>query len=400
MKDGPYLLVVLFLVSIVLSVIFWVAWKTLGRPRHARTWSLAFAIGAGGYLLNAVGAVFRLTSPGYVMLISLPTLIISYLGTRGYRQRAGLPACPVRFGAGFLLTVGVMAVCNFIVPHYGIRVAVVPFFGAIMLLLAADAAVRHERRPSAADRAAAIFQIVFACFEVALTAMSLRIGKGPNLPAVMLYNEVLLLGLPSCYIANGLMAMFVLASDLARRMELLAETDTLTGLLNRRGFEREAVDAIALAHANGSALAAVLADLDHFKRINDRHGHGIGDLALSRFSDYLRATLPGFTPIGRLGGEEFVFLVASTPEAGVVDLVDHVRRGVTGVSLAEFEVEPFTASFGITFLELDDAGLVDLLARADVALYHAKASGRNRACRFDPSLRPLHVPRVQRRAEA
>jgi diguanylate cyclase (GGDEF)-like protein len=399
MKDGPYLLVVLFLVSIVLCIIFRVAWKTLGRPAHARTWSLAFATGAFGYLLNAVGAVLRLGSPLYVIVVSLPTLALTYLATRGYRQRAGLPMYPQRFGAGFLAVFAVMVISNYVVPNQGVRLAIVPLFGAAMLFLGSRAALRYRRKPSSADRSSAVFQLVFVCFELLLTVLALRLGKGPNLPALMVYNQTLLLGLPSLYVGSGLMALFLLTSDLALRMEHLAETDTLTGLLNRRGFEREAREAIALAQAQPLPLTAVLADIDHFKRINDNFGHGIGDVALSRFSAYLAANVPGLVPVGRLGGEEFVFLLVGMPCDEALERVEQIREGVSSISLADYEVEPFTASFGVTHLEPEDATMADLLERADVALYQAKATGRNRVCVYDPSLRPLQVPRSERRTQ-
>jgi diguanylate cyclase (GGDEF)-like protein len=399
MKDGPYLLVVLFLVSIVLSVIFRVAWKTLGRPSHARTWSLAFAIGAGGYLLNAVGAALRLSSPLYVMVVSLPSLALTYLATRGYRQRAGLPMYPRRFGAGFLAVLAIMVLANYVFPHQGARLAIVPLFGAAMLFLGSQAAVRYRRKPSSADRSSAVFQLVFVCFELLLTALALRLGKGPNPSALAVYNQVLLLGLPSLYVGSGLIAMFLLTSDLALRMEHLAETDTLTALLNRRGFEREAKDAIAMAQAQKLPLTAVLADIDHFKRINDGYGHGIGDVALSRFSAYLAANVPGLVPAGRLGGEEFVFLLVGMPPDEALERVEQIRQGVASISLADYEVDPFTASFGVTHLQPEDATMADLLERADVALYQAKATGRNRVCIYDPSLQPMHVPRSERRPQ-
>jgi diguanylate cyclase (GGDEF)-like protein len=396
MKDGPYLLVVLFLVSVVLSVILAVAWKTLGRAPHARTWSMAFAVGALGYVANAIGAVLGLHSPAYVIAISTPTLIISYLGVRGYRQRARLPLYNGRFLAGFLLTEAIMFGANFILPHQGIRLAVVPFFSAIMLLLAARAAVLSGREPNTSDRTAAILQVVFACFELLLTALALRLGKGPNQPALMVYNQALLLGLPSCYIANGLIAVLILASDLARRMARLADTDMLTGLLNRRGFEREALGAILDARDTRTPLALVLADIDHFKRINDLHGHAIGDIALARFSTYLVSSLAASAAVGRLGGEEFVFLLTQPGDSETFLLVESLRTGVPQISFADLELEvpSFTVSFGVSFLEPSDAALADMLARADIALYQAKTTGRNRTCLFDPSMRPLDVARA------
>jgi diguanylate cyclase (GGDEF)-like protein len=322
---------------------------------------------------------------------------VSYLGTRGYRQRAGLPQYPWRFGAAFGLTLAWMAFFNFAVRHEGLRVAVVPLFSGAMLFLGARAILRPQRRPRTPDRATARFLIVFGCFEMVLTALALRIGPTHNVPALQVYNTTLLLGVPSLYVANGLMGMLILTSDLVRRMELLAETDTLTGLLNRRGFEREAEEAIEALRGAGSRLAVVLADIDHFKRVNDRYGHGVGDVALVRFCAYLTESFPEGTVIGRLGGEEFVALLEGLSEARVVEIAEAVRAGVARISLADYDAEPFTASFGIAKFELWDTKLADLLPRADIALYHAKATGRNRVCLFDESLTPLHAPREERR---
>jgi diguanylate cyclase (GGDEF)-like protein len=397
MKDGPYLLVVLFFVSVVLSVLFRVAWRTLGRPEHARTWSLAFAVGAVGYLLNALGAVPRLANPLYVVLVSVPTVIVSYLGTLGYRQRAGLPTRRLWFGLAIGLTVASILWFNFVMRNDPLRIAVVPLFGAAMLFLAAKAVAGQASCRDVPDRLAWWFLVAFGSFELVLFGLSLRLGPKDHAAALLAYNTTLLLGVPSLYVANGLVGMFVLTSDLARRMETLAVTDTLTGLLNRRGIEREAAEGIATARREGSRLAVVLADLDHFKRINDEHGHGVGDVALARFSDYLAKSSPAATRVGRLGGEEFILLIAALDELAVTEGMERVRGGVAGISLAEYEVPPFTASFGITFLEDGDQSLGDLLRRADLALYQAKQTGRNRVCLYDESQTPLHVPRSSRR---
>jgi len=397
MKDGPYLLVVLFLVSVMLSWLFRVAWRTLGKPKHALTWSLAFAVGAVGYLLNALGAVPRLNGPWYVLLISTLSVIVSYLGTLGYRQRAGLPTRWGWFSLGLGVTFADIIWFNFVSPHEGLRVAMVPLFAAVMLYLGARTIQPTARKLSTPDRLARGFLLVFGCFELVLVGLSLRFGAHRNPPALMLYNEILLLGLPSLYVLNGVIGMFLLSSDLARRMEKLAETDTLTGLLNRRGIDREAAERIAATREGNGQLAVVLADLDHFKRVNDLHGHGVGDVALARFSAFLSRSAPAGAGVGRLGGEEFLLLISALDAGAVVDSVERIRAGVAGVSLAEYDVTPFTASFGIAFWEAEDDSLGALLRRADLALYQAKQTGRNRVCVYDVSQTPLHVPRSVRR---
>jgi diguanylate cyclase (GGDEF)-like protein len=394
MSDGAYLMIALFLLSVVLSVIFRVAWKTLGRPLHARTWSWSFAVGALGYLVNAAGTALRWTSPFYFMVASLLVLTVSYLGARGFRERAGLGSTDRRFAIGCGATLAVLIFFNLAIPYQAIRIAVVPVFSAAMLFLASQAVDRQARTLSGADRLARHYLIVFACFELVLAFMACRLGRLPGSPNAALYNQVLLLGLPSFYIANGLVGLFLLASDLARRMEALAETDVLTGLLNRRGIEREAAEAISQSRSSGGPLTCVLADIDHFKRINDLHGHVIGDVALLRFSEWMKSSLSGCGTVGRLGGEEFVFLLPGMDVAQSVECVERVRLGVKDIALADLDVEPFTASFGIASVEADDRSLRDLLVRADIALYQAKATGRNRSVVFDLSQTPLHVARA------
>jgi diguanylate cyclase (GGDEF)-like protein len=323
-------------------------------------------------------------------------LIVVYLGVLGYRQRVRLPLYTARFVGGILFTEAFMGWFQFVHPDPGLWLAAIPLYSAVMLLLSARAVVHGRRRANTSERCSAIVQCTFACVEVVLTVFAVQIGRIPHPAAVLHYNQVIVIGVPACYLANGLIAVLIIASDLAGKMEVLAETDTLTGLVNRRGCEREAADAIRRAHARNKPLAVILADIDHFKRINDRHGHGVGDVALARFSSHLRATLPDARLLGRLGGEEFVVLLSETSEQEAIEAAERLREGVPGISLAEFEAEPFTASFGVTLLKPTDSNLADILARADIALYQAKATGRNRVCLFDPEHRPLHVARRDR----
>ena len=400
MKDGPALLIELALVSAMLSIVLWIAWRSFGRAAHALTWAVSYAIGAVCYGFNAIDTMNPHRNISHFLVLSSITLVLNYLWVRGYRQRAGLRPHPALFLTAIVLAAAGLYFFYYGVRYFGLMLSINPLFMAAMLFLAASAAVQDQdgwkRRANTAERATAIVLVLFGCLELTMMVAALRVGKTPNPSALLLYNEILILGLPSFYIGNGIISVLLIAADLAGRMEGLARTDTLTGLLNRRGFEREARVMIAAARARKGQLAAVLADLDHFKKINDLHGHGVGDVVLQRFSGDLRSALPMHCPLGRLGGEEFVFLIPNMSEAAVLELVESLRAGVPTLSLAEFEVAPLTSSFGITFFEAGDRNLTDLLARADVALYQAKATGRNRTVLFDPSLTPLHVPRGER----
>jgi two-component system cell cycle response regulator len=158
----------------------------------------------------------------------------------------------------------------------------------------------------------------------------------------------------------------------------LATTDFLTGLSNRRAFFENATKMIARAQ-NGHAASAIMFDLDHFKQINDVHGHDIGDAVLKRVAGEI-APLPGIA--GRLGGEEFGLLVQSDLSAAV-DMAQAFRRSIESLKIFAGErAVDVTCSIGLAEWQAGDT-IDTLLRRADVALYEAKRTGRNKVVAAD-----------------
>ena len=163
-------------------------------------------------------------------------------------------------------------------------------------------------------------------------------------------------------------------------LEAMAQTDALTGAANRRHFldvfERE----LARAVRRGTALSCVVLDLDHFKAVNDRHGHLAGDRVLVAAADVLRQSLRTSDVLGRWGGEEFVLLLPETDEAGGRAMAERARRMLAEQSIAIGEqTTTVTASFGLACAASAKGVTPDaLIRRADEALYRAKAAGRNR----------------------
>jgi diguanylate cyclase (GGDEF)-like protein len=159
----------------------------------------------------------------------------------------------------------------------------------------------------------------------------------------------------------------------------LAAVDALTDLYNRRGLMDIGQREIALARRGGRNLAVMMMDLDHFKEINDRHGHQAGDETLRHFAALLKKLARGSDSCGRYGGEEFVLLAPETELAGAgvfaERILDEIRRTPVPTSKGEIRV---TASIGVAALAARDATLADVLRRADAALYEAKAAGRDR----------------------
>ena len=165
----------------------------------------------------------------------------------------------------------------------------------------------------------------------------------------------------------------------------LATTDPLTGCLNRRSFFAKAEPALAAASATGAPAATVMLDIDHFKSINDRFGHAVGDQVLVRVAEVVRAACGVAVLPCRYGGEEFCMLLPGETPAGAAAFGERLRAAIAA---GPWEVTPVTASVGVCSSEGPGLAVGDLLRRADEALYHSKRSGRNRVTVWDAGLAP------------
>jgi diguanylate cyclase (GGDEF)-like protein len=154
--------------------------------------------------------------------------------------------------------------------------------------------------------------------------------------------------------------------------QLQASTDGLTGLLNRRSFENK----VRVLRRQGAPFALVMADLDHFKQLNDTYGHDAGDRALRIFSETLRTVVRPDDLVCRYGGEEFAVVLPGCSVEQAVDVMERARSELQAVA-NRGDTAPFTASFGVVGGDLDEE-FEDLVARSDAALYRAKREGRNR----------------------
>jgi len=159
----------------------------------------------------------------------------------------------------------------------------------------------------------------------------------------------------------------------------LATIDALTGVANRRHFMELAEAELARVHRLGQPAALLMLDLDHFKRINDTHGHAAGDAVLAAFADTLRGALRKIDHVGRLGGEEFAVLLPGAAREAAVALAERVRKATLARTVAAGgNAIVATVSIGVATLRADDERPDTALARADAALYRAKQAGRNR----------------------
>lgn len=178
-------------------------------------------------------------------------------------------------------------------------------------------------------------------------------------------------------------AVFFVAMTKERTLaatEAMARTDALTGLDNRYALSITAVDALTKASADGVPLGVALFDLDHFKAVNDTYGHRTGDAVLRRFAQSARSCIRGGDLLGRVGGEEFAAIVPGMDSHAALAFAERVRKAFADESAwVDGKAVGATVSSGVAIIEPSEVanGLDELLARADTALYVAKASGRD-----------------------
>ena len=173
-----------------------------------------------------------------------------------------------------------------------------------------------------------------------------------------------------------------------QEMRSLASYDSLTGLLSRHAFFDNANNYVSLAQREHRPFSVMIIDLDHFKLINDRYGHPAGDAVLKLFADVTNSVARRSDIVGRLGGEEFAVVLPSTTAAEALEFSQRMHTAINKAVLTFNDCAiRYTARIGPTGSETDSGDSVDdLLARADLALYQAKRSGRNQTAIYDPRL--------------
>jgi diguanylate cyclase (GGDEF)-like protein len=166
-----------------------------------------------------------------------------------------------------------------------------------------------------------------------------------------------------------------------QQLQAAARTDAKTGLLNAAAWQREADTELARTQRTHDPLALLLIDIDHFKRVNDTHGHLVGDQVLVGVATTLCGQLRDYDVVGRFGGEEFVVLLPGADTVEACRVAERLRGRVRRLAVpAEEGTVGVTISVGVALFRMHGQDLIELLAAADLALYRAKQSGRDRVC--------------------
>ena len=187
-------------------------------------------------------------------------------------------------------------------------------------------------------------------------------------------------------ICATLSAVFIVSNQLQLKLVMVAMTDPLTGVMNRRALEGAIGRVIAKTNRDGSPLSLIIIDLDHFKRVNDTYGHQAGDAILVHVISLFQQTVREYDLLSRLGGEEFLIVL---PDSGLEEarrIAERCRNVVkSNVLVFESRAIPITCSFGVAGYERNATGFEGLVKQADEALYQAKEEGRDRVVLFKPN---------------
>jgi len=227
--------------------------------------------------------------------------------------------------------------------------------------------LRFLTRCLAAQLAAAALVALATGFELQL--QSTLVERVATLPLLIFYP--LAIGLTAYRLARRVRGQ-------NQTLAALSSIDGLSGLLNRTHWEAVVAAEFQRCRRIGHTSSVVMIDIDHFKAINDRHGHPVGDAVIRAIARTLRATLRLHDVPGRYGGEEFGVVLPGTDLDGATHLAERIRARVESATLHPGKGVRATASLGVAEFEVRDADHEDWIARADRALYAAKAAGRNR----------------------
>lgn len=365
-----------YMVMVVSSLCFLMALGALpiahreARPRSSIAFGAGFfLVGVGWFMHLARGGPVPLTVVILFQNLCLAAgLIAIWLGTWIRSGQA------VSYAMAVLIAAVWVGAC---IPFLILRDVPAARFAAAAVCIAVGSGsaawciwTRKANRNFADKLLAAWFVLVVALEIWVLGSVSL-FGKG----AEDLWN-LYGVAMPLLLVGVGVFVFQSYALDSIEDLNRRSETDPLTELLNRRAFDERLRTALASALRYRRPLSLVIADLDHFKRVNDEHGHAAGDAVLRDFADMLRTGSRSVDVVARIGGEEFAIIM---PEIGAAHAREYAERlRVETARQLHAEGGAITASFGVAGAADVGYDLRSLSEAADAALYRAKKAGRNR----------------------
>ncbi|NLR95679.1 GGDEF domain-containing protein [Rhizobium sp. P38BS-XIX] len=358
--------------AITLATVLLLAWRHNRQTPAYLMWALGFSVSAIGFALVAARGVipdiWSVTIGNTIALLGESAWIAGFrwMDKRKLQWSALLP--PLIWVIGVNLP--------WINDDFVNRVILYDLAGAVGSTLLAIAVQPGEgrREPARAQISIVFMTLACLCFISGIWMALLR----PSLDDALICRGYVALGyallITVAIVLNGKLLM----ERAERRWRAISITDTLTGVLNRRGLQ-DSYDILAgEGQHRARKLAALLFDLDHFKSINDRYGHQTGDIVLVEFARIAHQFVPRSGAFGRMGGEEFVAFVPIDDQAQAEALAETIRADFCRTPLlAGRSLVPATVSIGVAIMPHDTASWDRLVSAADRALYAAKRAGRN-----------------------
>jgi diguanylate cyclase (GGDEF)-like protein len=350
-----------------------------GRARVSlRIWGTVLLLQSLGWLLAALRGRI---GDGWSIVLANGLLIASYAETaRALRLLLGVPQRRAWLaGIGLAAWLGIVWF-GVVAPDYRTRVYIAAaLLGCYLAMLLWP--LRHALRPGGSSAQRVMLTVLAGAaaawglrlHELGTTAQVGLLLATPGNVVNMVYGA-----LEPVFASIGFLLMYNEAAQAELRR--LARTDPLTGTLNRLALDEEG----QRLFGQDAALVALMLDADHFKAINDRFGHAVGDRVLAALASGIGALLRPGDVLGRAGGEEFLLLLPHTGLAGALELAEGLRAHVATMSLElDGQVQPITVSIGAAERTAADRDVAALVRRADRALYEAKRAGRNRVVAAD-----------------
>ncbi len=342
------------------------------RARYVGLWCVALVVLALASVLSLGGetSLQGWTLPPASALMVLGATVV-------WRAARSLDGGSLPLGVHVVLPGLVLAVCLAGDPAGDVWTGAWALYGGVALGFGGAALAMWSPLPTQTGRmrrATALCGAVVAAYYLARLVAVVTIGPQSRLFLEVFGFQTTTVVL-SVLLVGATFSMSALTYEQERNdLRVQATTDALTGLLNRTAFVENARSLKRDTHRRGVRCVLVLADLDHFKDVNDRFGHDVGDRVLVAFADACRARVRALDVVGRYGGEEFAMLLAGADPDGARRVVESVQSGLAALC-AERGLPPVTASFGVVDVP-NGAAWSDVIGQADVALYAAKAAGR------------------------
>ena len=367
------------MMAIVFIAVFLVMWWRGKMGSYVLAFAAAylfFALGFGVTHLLDTGSpyVFHITQFFYTMTTAS--------GIWGLTRRAGQPPYLGVLLVIYGLAATTLAVAVITTPDIASRLIIVNVGYGSMYLVCIMSLLGAQRREAIDKLIIVTHAIVGAQFMIRpVLTLLIEHAIAADVYRQSVYYSVLNLSLALVSLMSAMVLVGACVYDQIKAVREQAEIDGLTGLRTRRAFEQDVVELLEKAKQEYLPVSLVVADIDHFKAVNDVWGHQIGDHAIARFGEVIRGTIRDTDIAGRIGGEEFCILAWNCDEEAAVTMAERIRRKFAEAQIKGMpDDHRLTASFGAAGRG-EGEGYGKLFARTDAALYRAKDTGRNRTVR-------------------